>query len=156
MAMSPGTPLERATAAARAEQPEDWPAVSDSIKRKVRETVLPARRIAYVSADGSLDQDEHGSRTHVSSRVLLARLRDALRFGPDLAAERIDLTIGDDDLLTRVEVDLVCAYDTDVRQAADLARSLVEGVLVEVLGPGARPPVDVHVTDVVVGDVRRD
>ena len=155
MAMSPGTPLERATAAARAEQPEDWETVSAAVKRRVRDTVMPARQIAYVSADGSLDQDEHGSRTYVSSRVVRARLRDALSAGPDLAAERIDLTIGDDDVLTRVEVDLVCAYDTDVRAAADLARSLVEGVLVEVLGEGARPPVDVDVTDVVVGDVRR-
>lgn len=154
MAMSPTGPLERAVDAARAEQPEDWLTVSATVKQRVRSTVLPARPIAVVGADGSTAQDALGSRTYVSSRVVRARLRDALRVGPDMAAERIDLTIDDDDLLTRVEVELVCAYGTDVRAAADLARSLVEAVLVEALGAGTRPPVDVEVTDVVAGDVR--
>lgn len=154
MAMSPTGPLERATDAARAEQPEDWQSVSAAVKRRVRETVLPARQIAVVGADGSTAQDALGSRTYVSSRVVRARLREALRSGPDLAAERLDLTIDDDDLLTRVEIDLVCAYGTDVRVAADLARTLVETVVSEVLGAGTRPPVDVTVTDVVPGDVR--
>ena len=154
MAMSPTGPLERAVDAARAEQPEDWPTVSTVVKQRVRATVLPSRQIAVVGADGSTDQDAFGSRTYVSSRVVRARLRDALRVGPDMAAERIDLTIDDDDLLTRVEVELVCTYGTDVRAAADLARTLVESVLVEVLGAGTRPPVDVTVTDVVLGDVR--
>jgi len=154
MAMSPTGPLERATDAARAEQPEDWQSVSAAVKRRVRATVLPARQIAVVGADGSTAQDALGSRTYVSSRVVRARLREALRSGPDLAAERLDLTIDDDDLLTRVEIDLVCAYGTDVRVAADLARTLVETVVSEVLGAGTRPPVDVTVTDVVPGDVR--
>jgi len=154
MAMSPTGPLERATDAARAEQPEDWQSVSAAVKRRVRATVLPARQIAVVGADGSTAQDALGSRTYVSSRVVRARLREALRSGPDLAAERLDLTIDDDDLLTRVEIDLVCAYGTDVRVAADLARTLVETVVSEALGAGTRPPVDVTVTDVVPGDVR--
>ena len=154
MAMSPTGPLERATDAARAEQPEDWQSVSAAVKRRVRATVLPARQIAVVAADGSTAQDALGSRTYVSSRVVRARIREALRSGPDLAAERLDLTIDDDDLLTRVEIDLVCAYGTDVRAAADLARTLVETVVSETLGAGTRPPVDITVTDVVPGDVR--
>lgn len=154
MAMSPTGPLERATDAARAEQPEDWQAVSAAVKRRVRATVLPARQIAVVGADGSTAQDALGSRTYVSSRVVRARLREALRAGPDLAAERLDLTIDDDDRLTRVELDLVCAYGTDMRAAADLARGIVEAVVSEALGAGTRPPVDVTVTDVVPGDVR--
>ena len=114
MAMSPTGPLERATDAARAEQPEEWETVSAAVKRRVRATVLPARQVVVVAADGSTAQDTLGSRTYVSSRVVRARLREALHTGPDLAAERLDLTIDDDDRLTRVELDLVCAYGTDV------------------------------------------
>ncbi|MBL0747294.1 hypothetical protein [Nocardioides baculatus] len=154
MAMSPTGPLERATDAARAEQPEDWQTVSAAVKRRVRATVLPARQIAVVGADGSTAQDASGSRTYVSSRVVRARIREALRTGPDLGAERLDLTIDDDDLLTRVAIELVCAYGTDVRAAADLTRTIVEAVVVDTLGAGTRPPVDITVTDVVAGDVR--
>lgn len=154
MAMSPTGPLERAADAARAEQPEDWQTVSAAVKRRVRATVLPARQIAVVGADGSTAQDGLGSRTYVSSRVVRARLRDALRVGPDMAAERIDLTIDDDDLLVRLAVDVVCSYGTDLPDTADRVRELVDAVVVELLGEGTRPPVDVAVTDVIPGDVR--
>lgn len=154
MALSPTGPLEKAAAAARAEEPADWDAVSRSVKQRIRETVTPSRPVVVVAADGSTDQDEHGSRTYVASRVVRARLRDALRSGPDTAAERIDLTIGDDDRLARVEVDLVCAYGTVLPRAADVARGAVQAVVVDLLGEGTRPQVDVGVTDVVVGDPR--
>ncbi|NYE34977.1 hypothetical protein F4692_000081 [Nocardioides cavernae] len=154
MALTPTGPLERAAAAARAEEPADWPAVSDGIRRKVRATVLPSRRIVVVGADGSADQDEHGSHTYVSSRVVRARLRQVLGATPGVAAERIDLTVDDDDRLARVEVDLVCAYGTVLPQAADVARLAVTAVLDDLLGAGTRPPVDVEVSDVVVGDPR--
>ena len=154
MALNASSPLERAAAAARAEEPDDWQSVSESVKRRVRATVVPARPVSVVAADGSVLHDEHGSRTWVSSRVVRARLRDALRTGPDLAAERIDLTIGDDDLLTGVAVDVVCAYGTDLHAAAAATRELVLAVLADLLGAGVSAPVDVTVSDVVVGDVR--
>lgn len=154
MALTPSGPLERAAAAARAEEPADWPSVSDGIRRRVRATVLPSRPVVVVAADGSTDQDVHGSHTYVSSRVVRARLRQVLGAAPDAAAERIDLTIDDDDRLVRVEVDLVCTYGTDLPVAADTARAAVLDVLAELLGEGTRPPVDVEVTDVVVGDPR--
>lgn len=154
MALSPTGPLERATEAARSEEPDDWQTVSETVKRRVRATVMPARPIAVVAADGSTAQDDLGSRTYVSSRVVRARLRDALRTGPDLTAERIDLTIDDDDLLVRLAVDVVCSYGTDLPDTADRVRELVDAVVVELLGEGTRPPVDVAVTDVVPGDVR--
>ena len=153
MALSPTDPLERAVVAARAEAPDDWDSVSQAVKRRIRATVAPSRPIVVVAADGSTEQDEHGSRTYVASRVVRAALRDALRTRPDLTAERIDLTI-DDELLTRVEVDLVCAYGTVMPAASDVARATVTAVVADLLGPGTRPQVDVTVTDVVVGDPR--
>lgn len=153
MALTPTGPLERAAAAARAEEPADWPSVSDGIRRRVRATVLPSRPIVVVAADGTTDQDVHGSHTYVSSRVVRAQLRQVLGAAPDATAERIDLTI-DDDRLVRVEVDLVCTYGTDLPVAAAIARRAALEVLAELLGEGTRPPVDVEVTDVVVGDPR--
>ncbi|PKH44255.1 hypothetical protein SAMN05192575_102291 [Nocardioides alpinus] len=154
MALSPTGPLERAVVAAQAEEPEDWESVSQAVKRRVRATVMPSRPIVVVAADSSTAQDEHGSRTYVASRVVRAGLRDALRTRPDLTAERIDLTIDDDDRLTRVEIDLVCAYGTALPGAADDARGVVTSVVSDLLGAGTRPVVDVAVTDVVVGDAR--
>jgi uncharacterized alkaline shock family protein YloU len=153
MALSPTGPLERAVVAAQTEQRDDWEAVSQVVKRRVRATVTPSRPVVVVAADGSTEQDEHGSRTYVASRVVRAQLRDALRARPDLTAERIDLTI-DDDRLTRVEIDLVCAYGTVLPGAADEARAVVDSVVRDLLGAGTRPAVDVAVTDVVVGDAR--
>lgn len=153
MALSHPGPLDRAVTAAQAEQSEDWEAVSQAVKRRVRATVMPARPILFVAADGSAEHDEHGSRTYVSSRVVRAGLRDALRTRPDLTAERIDLTV-DDERLSRIEVDLVCAYGTDLPAATEAARGLVLTVVRDLLGPGTLPPVDLTVSDVVVGDAR--
>lgn len=155
MALSPTGPLERAVEAARAEEPDDWQSVSDSVKQKIRATITPSRPVVVVEGDGTTDQDGHGSRTYVASRVLRGALRDVLRERPDLTAERIDLTIGDDDRLTQVEVDIVCAYGTVLTAAAEEARLAVESVAVALLGAGTRPVVDVTVSDVVVGDPRR-
>lgn len=154
MALSPTGPLERAAAAARDEQPEDWESVSRSVKQRIRATVTPSRPVVVVGADGSTDQDGHGSHTYVASRVVRSRLREAFRHSPVATAERIDLTIGDDERLERVEIDLVCAYGTVLTDVADKARVLTGDVVADLLGPGTAPPVDVSVTDVVVGDPR--
>ena len=106
-----------------------------------------------MAADGSVDQDVHGSRTYVSSRVVRAGLRDALRTRPDLTADRIDLTV-EDDRLTRVEIDLVCAYGTVLPRATDAARRVVLDLVHDLVGRGTTPTVDIAVTDVVVGDAR--
>lgn len=153
MALSHPEPLDRAVAAAQAEESEDWEAVSQAVRRRVRATVLPARPIVHVAADGSVDQDVHGSRTYVSSRVVRAGLRDALRTRPDLTADRIDLTI-EDERLVRVEIDLVCAYGTDLPLATDAARRAVLDLVHDLVGRGTTPTVDIAVTDVVVGDAR--
>lgn len=155
MAMTQTGPLERAADAARAEEPDDWPSVAESVKEKVRATVTPSRPVVVVGVDGSTDQDAHGSRTYVASRVLRGALREALRTRPDLTAERIDLTIDDEDRLAEVAVDIVCAYGTVLPAAADEARAAVESVAADLLGAGTRPVVDVTVSDVVVGDPRR-
>ena len=154
MALSPTGPLERAAAAARAEEPDDWESVSSSVKRRVRATVAPSRPVVVVSVDGTTDQDEHGSRTYVASRVVRSRLREVLGTGPESTPERIDLTIGDDQRLVRVEIDLVCAYGTELAIHAEDVRLRAEAVVTDLLGAGTRVPVDVTVTDVVVGDVR--
>lgn len=155
MAMTRTGPLERAIDAARAEEPDDWQSVSDSVKQRIRATITPSRPVVVVERDGSTEQDEHGSRTYVAARVLRRALREALASRPDLAAERIDLTIDDDDRLTQVEVDIVCAYGTVLTAAAEDARAAVDAVAVAMLGAGTRPVVDVTVSDVVVGDPRR-
>jgi hypothetical protein len=155
MALTPTDPLDRAVAAARAEEPEDWATVSKGIRRRVRATVLPSRPIVVVAPDGTLDQDVHGSRTYLSSRVVRTRLRQVLGSLPGATAERIDLDIDGEDRLIRVEVDLVCAYGTVLPALAELARQQTARVVADLLGDGCRPPVDVTVSDVVPGDPRR-
>lgn len=155
MAMSTSDPLQRAVEAARSEEPEHWATVSDSVKRRVRATVLPSRPIVVVTPDGTTEQDALGSRTYVASRVVRGRVREVLASRDDLTAERIDLTVDDDDRLVRVEVDLVCSYGTVLPVAVAQTRGLVDAVVAELLGEGTRPPIDVRVTDVVVGDPRR-
>jgi uncharacterized alkaline shock family protein YloU len=154
MALSPTGPLERAAAAARAEEPDDWESVSISVRRRIHATVTPSRPVVVVAADGSTDQDEHGSRTYVASRVVRSRLRETLGTSPDSTPERIDLTVGDDARLARVEIDLVCAYGAELPIVVKEVRERAEEVVADLLGLGTRSPVDVTVTDVVVGDVR--
>jgi uncharacterized alkaline shock family protein YloU len=154
MALTPSGPLERAAEAAREHQSDDWPSVSDAVKRRVRATVLPSKPVAVVAADGSTAQDEHGSRTYVASRVVRTRVRQLLTTHADLTAERIDLTIDDDDRLVGIEVDLVCAYGVVLPAAADEARQEIIDVLSGLLGAGTVPQVDITVTDVVAGDPR--
>lgn len=155
MALNPTGPLERAVEAARAEDQDDrWQSVAESVKDKIRASITPSRPVVVVEADGTTDQDDHGSRTYVGSRVVRSAVREALRTRPDLTAERIDLTVDDDDRLAQVEVDIVCAYGTVLTGAAAEARVVVETIAADLLGTGTRPVVDVTVSDVVVGDPR--
>jgi uncharacterized alkaline shock family protein YloU len=83
-----------------------------------------------------------------------SRLRETLGTSPDSTPERIDLTVGDDARLARVAIDLVCAYGAELPIVVKEVRERAEEVVADLLGLGTRSPVDVTVTDVVVGDVR--
>jgi uncharacterized alkaline shock family protein YloU len=154
MALEPD-PLDRAIGAARAETPEGWVELSQSVLERVRDLTLPGDPVVVRDAAGRLVHDEEGSRTFVSTRVLVRALRVLLRSEPTHVADGIRLDV-EDGVLTGVDLSLVAAYGVDLRALADDVRGHVVAELVALLGPGALTPaeVDVSFTDVVDGDPR--
>lgn len=162
MAVEPGpaTPdlLARAIEQARREPfeetPQGWVELSDSIMRKVRTVVRPGVPLLVHAPDGGVQQDERGSRTFLSARVVLDELRRVLQAEPTHAPDRIDLDI-DDSRLRGVEVDLVATYGVPLLPLADRVRTEVLSVLHELLGPDpdlGPASVSVEFVDVVPGD----
>lgn len=154
MALEPTPePLDRARRAAREEQPEGWIELSESIMSQVRSLVTPSDPILAFTGAGSA-RDAEGSRTYVSARVVTSALRRLLQREPTHAPDGIRLHV-QDDRLTAIDLNLVCAYGVDLVALADSVR---HDVLVEVerligpdpsLGPAA---VSIDITDVVEGD----
>ena len=67
---------------------------------RVRALVIPSEPLLTFTADGESARDPQGSRTWVSSRILVTALRRALR-RPEHALHDVDLTV-DDDRLTQL------------------------------------------------------
>lgn len=165
---APGTPdttdatglLDRAAALVRQqvqdEPPAAWPPVAEGIRERVRLLVIPAEPIALHGPDGEA-VDDAGSRTIVSSRVLVAALRRALRGSADHAPERIRLDVDDEQLLG-LRIELVVAYGTDIPDVAARVRAVVARSLADLLGDGLHLgrslDVGLDVVDVVDGDPR--
>jgi hypothetical protein len=160
MALEPSPdPVQRAVDSAKAQDvPAEWPALSTSIRDRVRGLTAPAQPVLVRAADGSPVHDRSGSRTFVSSRVLLAAVRLALQSEPTHAPSGIAIEIEDDELVG-VEVAVVATYGLDLVELGAAVRARVAAVLDDLVGPpapGAGRPVDVTVVDVVLGDPRFD
>ncbi|GAA1906570.1 hypothetical protein GCM10009737_04200 [Nocardioides lentus] len=143
-------PLQRATRAARAEEPSGWSVLADDVKRRARTITRPDHPVLV-----RLDAD--GSRTVVSSRVLLAAVRRLLGSAPTHAPDDVVFRV-DDERLLAVEVSLVAAFGVDlVTLAEDVRAQVLEEIGSIVTGEGTDAPpltVDVAVVDVVDGDPR--
>ncbi|MEH3034071.1 MAG: hypothetical protein PGN07_08525 [Aeromicrobium erythreum] len=155
MAMTPGDPLERATAEMRDEASSAaWLDVSETVKRRVSGIVRPAASLVAVTDDGSTRWADDGSRVLVSERVLLPRLRRSVasdqRAVDDVRVRR------DGDRCVAVEVDLVCAYGSDLAAQGDDVHAVVSDELRDLLGPDPERDVVVRVVDVTDRDPRDD
>ncbi|WP_139977343.1 hypothetical protein [Nocardioides litoris] len=151
-------PLARAVAAARAEEPPaTWPALAQNIRSKVRTVVGPSDPVLVRDASGATVLDADGSRTWVSTRVLLTLAREALTTATHAAESvRFDLGGDDGDDVVAVEVAVAVAYGSDIATVAADVRRAAGDLLDEQVGgsaSGARP-VHVEVVDVVEGDPR--
>lgn len=160
MALEPTTPdpLRRALEAAKSAQPhDDWVNVSTSTLDRVRSLGRgPAEPIVVRDAAGDDAHDQHGSRTFVSTRVVVAALRRLLLDRPSHAPVDVRLRL-DGVELVGVEVDLVAAYGLDLVELGDVVRRQVLQLVLDHLGPGGPLGAEhVHVAfvDVVVGDAR--
>lgn len=142
-------PLGRALAAARADQPEDWVALSDAVMRRVREVVTPAYPLL-------VRELPDGSRSYVSTRVISAGLRLLLSREPTHAPSGIRLRL-DDDRLVGVDLALVAAYGVDLVALAARVRAeaIAEVAALTGLPPLPASEVSVDLVDVVQGDPRR-
>lgn len=150
---TPDPLLDRVRQVARDEEPEGWVEVAASVMTRVRDVVVPAEPVLAFSSAGRAEQDDAGSTTHVSSRIVQAALRRVLR-RPTHAPERIDLTITDGRLVL-VELRLVCSYGLDLVALADTVRGQVHDELIDLLGPDpafTRAAVAVDIVDVVLGN----
>lgn len=155
MALTPD-PLERATQAARTEEPEGWIELSESIMTKVRSAVTPAEPILAFDAAVGAVRDAEGSRTFVSSRVVSAALRRVLQGESTHAPDRLRLQV-DDGRLVAVDIAIVASYGVDLVALADAIRQQVLRELVSLIGPDPEigpGQVSIEVVDVVVGDPR--
>lgn len=160
MAVEPRTPdvLARAVEEARRapfdDTPQGWVELSDSIMSRVRGLVRPGDPILVHSAAGTPDQAEDGSRTYVSTRVVVDALRRVLVDEATHAPARIDLRLTDS-RLRGVEIDLVAAYGVELPPLADRVRATVLDTLRGLLGPDPEldgSAITIEVVDVVVGD----
>ncbi|MFY0406971.1 hypothetical protein [Solicola sp. PLA-1-18] len=157
MAMNPRDPAERAAEILRSQPVEGWSEISAAIMGQVRRTVMPSDPVVVHGRDGRLAQDQHGSRSYVSARVLVGALRTRLT-GAAFSPSAIRITTGDDDRCTEVTVEIVCSWDTDFQLAGRQARDVVVSTLVDMIGDDpdfdADASVHVHVGDVTEGDTR--
>lgn len=155
MAVEITDPLERATRAARASSPHGWTELSDSIMGKVRLIVAAGQPLVAYSPSGSPVHDDAGSTVLVSSRAVTAAVRRALQ-EPSYVLDGVSLH-ADDQRLVAIDLELVCAYGTDLMADAADARTRTLDAVLALLGPvpGLGPgQVEVRITDVVQGDPR--
>lgn len=155
MAVEITDPLERATRAARASSPHGWTELSDSIMGKVRLIASPGQPLLSYSRSGAPSHDDAGSAVRVSSRVVTAAVRRALQ-EPSYVLDDVRLH-AEDQRLVAVDLELVCAYGTDLMADAADARARAVDAIGSLLGPvpGFGPAqVEVRITDVVQGDPR--
>ncbi|MDO9380405.1 MAG: hypothetical protein Q7T56_16295 [Nocardioidaceae bacterium] len=157
MAMTPRDPAERAADLLRDEPVDGWSEISASIMGQVRRTVMPSDPVVVHGPDGAVAQDDQGSRSYVSARVVVAALRTRLTSAA-FSPSAIRVTTDDDDRCSEVTVEIVCSWDTDFQHAGRRAREVVETTLLDLVGddPAFDPDtaVHVHVGDVTTGDTR--
>ncbi len=155
MALEPTPdPLERARRAAREEQPEGWIELSESIMSRVRSLVTPSDPILAFTDAGNSTRDTEGSRTYVSARVVTSALRRLLQREPTHAPDGIRLQV-EDDLLTGIQLTLVCSYGVDLVALATAVRQDVLGEIARLIGPNPNlgpATISIEITDIVEGD----
>lgn len=157
MALEPTPdPLTRAVTAARTQPPPGWVDISDTIMSQVRGLVTPADPILVFTDAGEPRRDESGS-TFLSARVLTAALRRLLQGQPTHAPEGIHFHV-EDDVLLRVDVDLVGAYGTNLLALAARIRGDVLAEIRRLLGnpPVATSDINITFVDVSQGDPNHD
>ncbi len=155
MALEPDDPLARALAAARRTEP-GWVDVSSSVLRRVASLSRPGEPLLVHTAAGEADQDEAGSHTYLSSRILLTALRRLLQSAPTHAPTGIDLEVHER-RLTGLRISLAAAYGVALPDLAEQVRSEVLAVVRDLLGPDpdlGPAQVEIAFDDVVPGDPR--
>ena len=156
MALEPQDPLSRAVEAARRTEPE-WVEVQSSVLRRVKASLGPSEPVLVFTADGSAEQDESGSHTYLSTRVLRHELRSLLQSRPTHAPERIELDL-EEERLRAVTVRLVAAYGVALPALADEVRADLLSLLRDLIGPDpafSAADVTIEFSDVVDGNPNR-
>ncbi|MEV5000614.1 Asp23/Gls24 family envelope stress response protein [Nocardioides sp. LML1-1-1.1] len=155
MALEPDDPLTRALAAARRTEP-GWVDVSSSVMRRVASLARPGEPLLVHTAAGEAAQDDAGSHTYLSSRILTTALRHLLQSAPTHAPAGIDLEVHER-RLTAVRVRLAAAYGVELPELGEQVRAEVLAVVRDLLGPDpdlGPGQVEIAFEDVVPGDPR--
>lgn len=144
--------LAAATAAMRQHTDHGWEQVRGDVLAAARRAFRPSTPVRAVHGAGGFT---------VASEVVVASVRRSLEPLPDVSADAVHLTTGEDDRLERVAVSVVAAYGSPLLAVADEVRERTAAALEAALGPEALGPVagavvevDVHIGGVEV-DPRR-
>ncbi|MFY0407501.1 hypothetical protein [Solicola sp. PLA-1-18] len=109
------------------------------------------RRLVVHTRDGIPVHEESGARVTVARRDVVAAVRAALEVSPSRPGS-VAVHVDDAQRLVSVAVEIVCAWDADLRLAAARAADDVRAAVVDVVGldPAfdAERGVRVHVADV--------
>lgn len=144
-------PLDQAAELARQEtvDPRTWDRTASGVMARIRSSVRPGRPLRV-----SLP-DDRGSATHVSERVAVRLLGEALSEDGDLAPSALRLEV-QGDRLTVLRVEIVGRYGVDLQVLGERARSAVRAALAGLpLADADAVDVLVSVVDVTLEDPRR-
>lgn len=125
---------------------EGWTDISAAIQRRLKTVRRRSRPIRAVT-DG-------GRTMHVTDRVILTRLREAVNSIADCELDQVSL-VGEDDTCTGASIDVVSRYGHDYQELADRVRSVAYDVFRDLLGP-TDPPFGIEGVDVTVKDLTDD
>ena len=136
----------------RAASEPGWDAIAAWVISAVRATPRPGGRPLVASTPG-----ERRGHILVSENVVRATLAVGLRQRYLCAPTSIEFDI-DNGALRAVHIEVTGSYGTDLRDLADRIRATIAEAVVELLGPptpSSRGPIEITVTNIVVGDPLR-
>jgi len=146
--------LSRAASFLRATPEPGWDAISDQVLAAVR----AAPRHGWPLHAAPIPGDTAPGSIHVSDHALRAVLARELRRRYLCRPTEITFTFDeqDDRRLRGVHLNIIGTYGTELRELGDQIRATVAEIVRDVLGDSEtqdhNQPIDVTITDVVVGD----
>jgi hypothetical protein len=138
--------LARATLLLRQHTDNGWKAIEDSVLARAKMLFRPSAPVRSRHDLGEF---------FIAADVVVAELRQVIDAVPRAAAQDITCSVGGDDVLESVTIQLIVAYGASLLEVAAGVRRVVLQRLGDLLGELAPGAGDIH-THVHIGDVSND